>query len=505
MVVTLRSFNIHIKSIGGKQMDIKEIFARMGEGKLSAHSELGTRDEAKQTKTFASRFRKMKTATGIKGHALVMKDLVIPFNPFTMESDQVYSSRTPFRPILLVSQALAGIKSWAAEHPDIASKWEEYLGASSGAIDWSAPPTLQDYYLFKARDLIKPRIMSYSTVELNFGGANGFPEYRRKYTVDPNDLDESNNYLPGKNPVNQMGAVFFNSMLKPEADAAVAALEKQGATKETITQQRRTIYSKSPVGFVNQTNLIPFLYFPIGEAPKAVDPKRFSDVEQLIRWYSYNTKKWGGAISEAMKENMFDENMDFFDFTMRTPSSTDTKDNGQVYTDDDTMELYTAMTITNTDSRVGIWSGNTVVDGVTKSNSEIFAPVFAAVDAYFEHSQEESFKEDGESFEKLMAASNGFRPFSSVQDKFLAACNQVFLQRFAESPYFTEQVKKANATFFTMMNAENALALASVDDDEIAHAEAAQQESIGAIIAEAREAMTDDDGDTVGEIILSDD
>lgn len=486
-------------------MDIKEIFSRMSNGELAAHSELGTRDEAKQSKLFGSRIRKMKAVTGIKAHVLVMKDLVIPFNPFTLEPDDVYNSHTPFRPILLVSQSLAGIKTYAAEHPEIAKKWEEYLGVSEGAIDWNVPPTRDDYLLFKARDMIKPRVMSYSTVALNFNGANGFPEFRRKYTVDPADLDENNNYLPDRNPVNHMAAIFFNSMIKPEVDAAVAALEKQGASKETITQQRRALYSKSPVGFVSQTNLIPFLYFPMNEAPKTPDPKRLSDVEQYIRWYGYNPDKWGGALKDAMEDNQFDENMDFFDFTMRTPTSSETKTNGQVYTDDDALELYTAMNITNTDSRFGMWSGTTTVDGVPKKNTELYAPVFAAVSAYFENSQEESFKDGGESFEKIMALSNGFRPFASIQDKFLEACNQVFLQAFADSPYFTDHVKKANSEFFTLMNAENALALADADDDELQEEAQKQLDSLGSMIADVRSAVgEDEDGrDVVANLELS--
>lgn len=488
-------------------MDIKDIFARMGSGEIAAHSELGTRDEAKQSKTFGSRLRKMKAVTGIKAHVLVMKDLVIPFNPFTLEPDEVYNSHTPFRPILLVSQSLAGIKSYAVEHPETAKKWEEYFSVAPGYIDWTAAPTLSDYFLFKARDMIKPRVMSYSTVSLDFNGINGFPEFRRKYTVDPADLDENNNYLPDKNPVNHLGAIFFNAMIKPEVDAAVAALEKQGANKETIAQQRRMLYSKSPVSFVSQTNLIPFFYFPMNEAPKPMDPKRLTDVEQCIRWYSYNSDKWGGAVNEAMKDNAFDENMDFFDFTMRTPTSSETKSNGQVYTDEDSMELYTAMTITNTDSRFGIWSGSTQVDGVSKSNAELYASVFPAIEAYFEHSQEESFKEGGESFEKLMATSNNFRPFSSVQDKFLAACNQVFLQSFAGSPFFTDHVKKANATFFTMMNAENALALADADDEELEKAAKEQTASLGDMIADVRSATAEkEDGRVVvSDLELSDD
>lgn len=489
-------------------MDIKEIFERMGKGEVSAHSELGTRDEAKQSKSYASRIRKMKTTVGIKAHVLVMKDLVIPFNPFTCEPDDQYNHRTPFRPILLVSQTLEGIKQFCAGNPEIASKWEKYLGVESGEIDWNAEPCMADYFKFKARDLIKPRVMSYSTVSLSFGGQGGFSEYRQKYTVDPTQLDENNNYGYENAPIWHKAAIFFNSMLKPEADEVVAALEKQAATKETIATQRRAVFSKAPVSFVSQTNLIPFLYFPLNEQPKAFDPKRYSDFESCTRWYGYNPDKWGGAIKDAMEDNQFDECMDFFDFTMRTPSSSETKSNGQVYTDDDALELYQALTISNTDSRFSVWSGGTTADGKTLQNSEIYAPVWTAAKEYFLYSQDESGKDGGDTFEKLMAASNGFRPITSVTDKLLAACNQVFLAQFADSKYFTDGIKKANAEFFTAMNPDNALALADADDDELDEAARKQAESVSDLIATAMEGTSDsgEDGRTVvAELQLSDD
>lgn len=487
-------------------MDIKEIFARIGSGEVSAHSELGTRDEAKQSKSYASRLRKMKTTVGIKAHVLVMKDVVIPFNPFTCESDDQYNFRAPFRPILLVSQTLQGIKQFCSGNPEVAAKWEKYLGVEPGAIDWSAAPTMDDYFKFKARDLIKPRVMSYSTVSLNFGGQGGFPEYRQKYTVDPSQLDENNNYSPDNAPIWHKAAIFFNSMLKPEADEVVAALEKQAASKETITTQRRAVYSKAPVSFVSQTNLIPFMYFPMSEQPKVFDAKRYTDFESCIRWYGYNPDKWGGAIKEAMEDNQFDESMDFFDFTMRTPSSSETKSNGQVYTDEDSLELYQALTITNTDSRFSVVSGTTTVDGKSLKNADIYAPIWAAANEYFLYSQDESGKEGGDTFEKLMAASNGFRPITSVVDKLLAACNQVFLTQFANSKYFTPGVKKANAEFFMAMNPDNALSMADVDDDEIEQAQAEQKASVNALISEVRSAVdTPDEREIVAELELTDD
>lgn len=480
-------------------MDIKEIFARIKTGEVAAHSELGTRDESKQAKSYNSRLRRLKTTTGIKAHALMMKDVVVPFNPFTGESDDQYNVKTPFRPILLVSQTLAGIKDVCASNPEVAAKWNNIL--HTDAIDWAAAPSLDDYYAFKKAGFIKPRIMSYSTVSLNFGGQAGFSEYRQKFTVDPTELDENNNYGFENPPLWHKGAVFFHAMLKPEADEVVAALEKSGANKETISTQRRAVYSKSPVSFVTQTNLVPFLYFPVDERPKEFDARRFTDFESCVRWVAKNDDKWGQAIQETLDNNLYDENMDFFDFTMKTPSSTQTKSNGQVYTDDDSLELYKAMTVTTTDARLSVWNGNTTVDGQVLPNAEIYANVWEAAREYFLYSQEQSGVEGGDTFEKLMAASNGFRPITSVMDKFLAACNQVFLTTFANSKYFTDNIKRANAEFYTAMNPDNALSLAADDEEELAAAQEAQAATLVSLIHEATEAP--DGGTDVSELELT--
>lgn len=470
-------------------MDLQEMFARIQKGEVAAHSELGTRDEAKQSKNFTARLRRFEAKTNIKAHALMMKDVVIPFNPFTCEADDNYNPRTPFRPILLVSQVLGQLKSFCASNPDIAAKWNKILGAE---IAWDAPVSREEYFMFKAKDMIKPRIMSYSTVSLNFGGNAGFSEYRQKYTVDPSQLDSDNNYLPGVNPIWNQAAVFFYSMIKPEIDDVTAQLERQSASKEQIANQKRTIRGKSPVGFVMQTNLIPFIYIPMNEAIQEFDEKRPTDFEACIRWYSYNPDKWSGAVTEAETNNLYDEEMDYYDFTIRTPTSKETKTNGQVYTDADSLELYQAMSITNTDGRVSVWGGQTTVDGKVVQNNDLLAPLWKAAERYFIYSQEQSMIEDGDSFEKLMAASNRMRPITSVMDKFLPACNAVFMQQFADSKYFTPDRKKANAAFFTAMNPDNALALADTDEDELDAAAQQQAQALGDILAAAR--GDDDDG-----------
>lgn len=469
-------------------MDLKQMFARMGSGEVSAHSELGTRDESKQAKSYDSRLRKLKATVGIKAHAMVMKDAVIPFNPFTGEQDDTYNSKTPFRPILLVSQVLEGIKSWCSENPASAEFWARTLSLEN--IDWAAAPTMEEYYAFKSCGFIKPRIMSYSTVTLNFNSVGGFSEFATKYSVDPSQLNENNNYDYDNAPVWHQAAIFFNSMLKPEVDERVKALEKANANKEQIKAERQAIYAKSPVGFVTQTNLIPFLYFPMtveDDSFKNWKVENPMEVEKAIRWMSYNSEKWSTAISEAMTNNIYDTNMDYFDLTIRTPDSTQTKSNGQVYTDEDVLELYKAMNVTSTDARMAIDGGSSIVKGSSVPNAEMYPEnVWAAVRAYFNHSQEQSGTEGGETFEKLMAASNGFRPITGILDKFMPACNEVFLDKFADSKYFTDNVKKANAEFFAAMDPKNALALAAEDDEDLEAAKKEQATQLAALIAETQ-------------------
>lgn len=466
-----------------ESMNLQSMFEALSSGSMKAHSELGTRDESKQTRNFGVRIQKLKTVTGLNARLLVMKDVVIPFNPFTLEEDEMYSRRSPFRPILLVSQTLEGIMDYCKNSPEHAELWKKKLPS----VDMGdASTTVQQVYTaFKAAGYIQPRIMTYHTVAMNFGGAHGFPEFRVKYTVDSTELNDDNTYDYGPSaPIWHKAAVFFNGLLKPEADAKKKALELQGASKEQISKERSAVYSKSPVGFVGPTNLVPFFYFPYNTEVKTYEPGDKKAIEETLRFYSY-TDKWFVALKEAQENVMYDADIDFYDFWIKTPSSKDQKSNGTVYTDDDSMELYTAMQITNTDGRLALHGGNTQTAQGLVANEILYESFINAAKAYFLESQTQSSTEGGETFEKIMAASNRFRPITSALDAFLPACNEVFTSLFATSKHFTEDYKKAHSDFFIQMNPANAVALAAIDDDELEDAAANAAADVGALIADA--------------------
>lgn len=463
-------------------MNIVEMFAKMNSGEIKAHSELGTRDESKQTRNFGTRIQKLKTVTGLNARILAMKDVVIPFNPFTVEEDEVYNSKNTFRPILLVTDTLTGIWNYCKQNPEVAEKWNARTGCNM--LDENV--TLRNIYdAFKACGFIVPRIMTYHTVSVNFGGIQGFPEFRVKYTVDSSELNDENSYDYGPNaPIWHQAAIFFNGLLKPEADSVKKELEAKGVNKDTISAERRAVYSRAPVGFVGPTNLVPFFYFPFNSELRKFDENDNKAIEESLRFYSY-TDKWTIPLREATENPMYDTDMNFFDFHIKTPSAKETKPNGNVYTDDDSMEIYTAMQITNTDGRIALHGGKTVINGTPTPNEEVYESFFKAASAYFSRSQEESGKEGGETFEKIMAASNRFRPITQALDNFLPACNEVFVNTFANSKYFTEEYKKQHAMFFTAMNRENAMALADYDEDELEEAAEQNKSSIADLISEA--------------------
>lgn len=474
-------------------MELREMFKQMRSGDMKVHSELGTRDESKQTRNFGSRIQKMKTVTGINARAMVMKDVVIPFNPFTGVADDDYNRETPYRPILLVSQVIEGLKVVCAEDEELSKFWEKELGIKFS----DGPATIEEYYAFKDRGYIKPRILSYSTVAMSFKGECGFPEFRVKYAVPPEELNSEGSYDPENAPIWHQAAGFFNSMLRPEADKKKQELEAAGQSKETIANERKTVFSKSPVGFVSPTNLIPFLFFPIDDMPAKLDPSHPQDLESQMRFYSF-TDKWTVPLKEAMTRPMYDTDINFFDFHIKTPSSRDTKpSNGQVYTDDDSMELYTAMQIVCTDGRMALHGGKTYVNDQAQDNEQVFKNVFDTALAYFQYSQEQS-AEDGQTFEKIMAASNKFRPISVVMPNFLQACNNVFTSRFANTEYFTDRIRAGHAAFLTAMNPANALAIADLDQEDIDEAEKQERQSVAELIQEQNVDSVTKDADILG-------
>lgn len=464
-------------------MNLQEMFSKLKSGEIQMHTELGTRDENIQTRNFIERFHKMKVVTGINSRVLVMKDVVLPFNPITCEPDDAYNSHTPFRPILLVSQVIAMIKMACADSSETAQRWEAKLSGKLNLAESNA--TIEDYYLFKAAGFIKPRITTYYTVSVDIPEDLGGSKFKQKYVVDSTKLNENRSYDPENAPVWHMGAVLFNSLLKPEWEENRARLEANSATKEQLSAERRRIYSKSPIGFVSPTNLIPFFAFSLDSPVPQIDPKEFMKVEEYVQFFTY-TDKWTSCLNEVIKDNELDSDIDFYDFTVKTPGETDRKADGSVFTDKDSIDIYQAMTITNTDGRRALHGGTTLVGDKKVANEELFAPLMDVIHQYFEYSQNESAKEDGDTFEKIMAASNRFRPIHSIQDKLIPAFKQIYNTHFANSKYNTENLKAANSKILSIMDPKVALSLAALDDDEIKEAEEQQKASINDIIDESR-------------------
>lgn len=475
---------------------VKEIFAKMASNELVAHSELGTRDESRQTRSFGNRIQKMKLSVGINARILPFKDVVIPFNPFTGKPDEVFCEKSKFRPILLVSQVLRGINQSCLQDEELKAFWEKHLGLEITAEE----PTMEEYYAFKHLGYIQPRVFTYDTVRINFAGKQGFPDFGCNYMVNSEELNENRSYDFETAPMHHRVAALFNALIKPELDAAVKRLEAEGASTDRISAEKMAIKSKSPVGFVNPTNLMPFLYLPFSEPLKTLNPQDYRGVESYIRYLRKTYNKIDPVIEQVTNDDTLDEIMDYYDLTVRTAGPTATKSNGNVYTDADVNELYATMTVTVTDGRTALNTGKiTLKDGTVHSCKEHYTELLERVEEYFLHSQEESGREDGESFEKIMASSNKFRPISSVTDNLLPAANEVFTTLFATSENYTDAIRRSYADVLIAMNPDNALALAADEPEELEEAKAASKTSVSEMILEDRQLSEGDEDLTLAE------
>lgn len=475
-------------------MTFEEMFAGLKGGDMVMKTELGTRDESKQTKIFEARYGKVRIVTNLKFRALVMKDVVLPFNPTTCDTDDVYSDRVPFRPIMLVSQTLEMIKKLCADDEAIAKRWEERLG-----YRWSEgmKPTMDDYYAIKSAGFIHPRLTTYHTVSVFMPEEMSNSKFRRKYTVDSNELLPDCSYPPENRPIWDQAAIFFNGLVRPEWEKTKAELERKNVAPDVIQAEKRKCFAKSPVSFVSPTNLIPFICVPLGEVPTSCNPKDCKTLEKYIKFMSY-TDKWPGPINEIMSDNSFDTCMDFYDLTVVTPTSDARKPSGAVYTDEDTLALFQALTVKVTDGRVAIVGGKSkLADGTQISNEDAFEKLMETARAYFLYSQSESQKEDGDTFEKIMAASNGCRPIWTINDKLIPACRVAYETQFKDSPYLTDAFKKAHSNFIVAMEPKAALEFAAEDDDDLeeANKEANSQQSVKKLIDSIRVDMGENDSE----------
>ena len=462
-----------------KTLSLQELFANAMSGKVQMHSALGTRDESKQTKQFTTRIQKMKTVCGLNHRILVMKDIVLPFNPFTGDSDEIYNSVVPFRPILLVSQVIAQIKDICAKDEALRETYEKMLG---GKFSDGEEVTYEDYCLFKRNGFIKPRIMTYDIVSVNLNGRCGFPDFKQKYTVDSSQLNADKTYDAANAPAHHKLAVLFNAICREKWKEQEAQLKANNATEEQISNARRSVFSESPISFVKPQNLIPFFFYDLGKEFPEIKEENFMDVEKDIRYYSY-TDKWSIAFEEALKDDSYDELIDFFDFTVKTPKSGSTSANGVVYADDQPNAIYQALSITITDMRKSISSGSVG----SKKIKDMFEPTYNAICAYFLHSQNEELKEDGKSFEKIMAASNRFRPIDAIESNLLQGCHEEFSENWASSKFFTQQIRMSNNDILIAMNPANMLETAGYDESELQTAANEQASSLKGLISDAND------------------
>lgn len=464
-----------------QDLELLDLFKKADSGDIALISELGTRDESKQSRKFVPRLEKLKTVCGLNHRVLAMKDLVLPFDPFSVTKTNEFNEKKPFRPILLVSQAIELIKLACIEKPSLADKYETLLG---GKFSSGKTASKEDYFLFKAKGYIKPRIMTYYTVTVNMDYP-GIPSYKSKYTVDPTKLNDDMSYDYEFAPVHHQLAMLFNSILKAEWNEKEQLLKNSGASEEQKIAERRLIFSKSPIGFVTPTNLIPFLFFPLNEEFPTLDSNDYLSLEEYIKFYSF-TDKWLQAFSDIDKDNSYDENIDFFDFTLKTPESGSLTAKGKALTDDDPNAIYQALTIQITDGRNAIGSGKIK----NKSASSAFTPIWNLAKLYFLKSQEAQFNPEEKSFETLMAISTKFKPIEVISDLLLPASLHVFENIFKNSPYFTERVKKANAEILIAMDPTNVALTVNYEQHELNNSKEEQSIDMQSIIKISQEEST---------------
>lgn len=478
-------------------MELEKLFGELKNSSLSFHSDMGTRDESKQTRNYGQRISKLGIKCGIDAQALIPKDISLPFNPMTCEPDDNYNTKSPFRPIMLVSSVIELIRMACKDNEEVAAKWTELLG-----VDIITSSNTEVYNKLKALGYIHPRIMSYYTVACSFGGVNGLPDYKVNYTVDESKLNSEGTYDYVGAPPHHLAAVCFNSLLKPEVDAVVKSLKAVNATKEVISARKRDIYAKSPVKFVSPSNLVAFLYFPLDKNISDIKVEADSD-DSVIRLFSFMTvtDKIVPVLQEIMSKPMLDDSIDWFDITIHTPQSGEQSANGSVYNDDQALTVYQGMTVRPTDGRYAIFSakGN---DG--KPLLDSYRPILKAVEDYFIRNQSYTGDDASKTFEAIMARSNKFRPIESIMDVFAEACNAVFCSQFANSPYANDEFRKRNKDFLIYMNPDNAIALASADDDELEEAAKENASEANNLLKELEAVSESDLADELNEPVIED-
>lgn len=134
-------------------IDYKEALNKLskaGAGK----SRLSLRNEARQNRASSGRLPKVKKEKNKQSRLIFLKELAIPFNPYTMDTEE-YNSLDKYRPEISVSSLIGVLKTYYNENSEAKEKFLKEAGVDSWDTSKPEEVTKEDRDVFKKYTVTK--------------------------------------------------------------------------------------------------------------------------------------------------------------------------------------------------------------------------------------------------------------------------------------------------------------------------------------------------------------
>lgn len=300
------------------------------------------RNEEKQVKTYGQRIAMLKKEKAVNSRILAVKSIAIPFNPFTVQADEMYNDRMKFRTEKSATTTMLTLKMYYNQNEEAKQALLDKLNLESWDTSDIENITKEDTKVFKKYGI--NTIFTINQVHINNKAVTG-RDNGADYKVDiPRDDvgnvlnkwvdDEGKEHmLPNFVKTTLELGDFFSSCYLEEYKEWERT-EGVNKTDQDKSNKRMSIMGQSPISQDRPKNFILVLQLPM--KPNSLD----LDLETILTWEEKDFKKalkitpYTSKIRTTCEEYRTlysgkDYFNDFYEIDMKVPNEEDAQKRGQ--------------------------------------------------------------------------------------------------------------------------------------------------------------------------------
>lgn len=235
-------------------MNSSELLQQMQSGEITTTSKLKVRDESIQKKNYVARLAKLKKENKKKAKLLFIKEIAIPFNPFTGKKDDQYNDLTKFRLTKSCTSTICALKEFLnkPENEEVKKIYMQKAGVSEWDTSDFTHANADDAIIF--RKYTVPRLFTAMVSKVNIPSFTGNP-FGKQYLMNVK-RDPLTGEVQGEQHILLQLSRFIDSLLYEEKAEYQKAIDdgKITKTEEDQRSDRQKINEKRVITGVYPAN-----------------------------------------------------------------------------------------------------------------------------------------------------------------------------------------------------------------------------------------------------------